>query len=258
MSTSNNAAASSSSSSSSSTFTTATYRKTRFQGVPTSDKSSSFPISQNSIDVHHSSLLSRIDPFPLGSPISLAAQHNALSGTSQRRMCNRLAHCEDEKQAEKEKHADIRRRNVKASKRIQNRTDALSKYPGTSKRVRKPLHSLDAAFDIHCRCPSQTCPSHPGNTPANAIQVETQDPLPRATLAQRIRAPLLLIPPTFDDDGTVEMNLATIIAIKKWYEALEIQALIQLGLNPFNMEDDRELLEKKIDVEFPVPFPTDS
>src|SRR5882757_7968189 len=240
MSTSNNAAASASSSTSS-TFTEATWRRTRFQGVPTTDKPSSFPISQNSIDVHHSSLLDRIQPFPLKSPISLAAQHSGLSGTSKRRMRNRLAHYEAEKQAEKEKRADILRRNIKASKRI-----------------RKPLQSLDAAFDIHCRCPSQTCPSHPGNTPANAIQVKTQDPLPRATLAQRIRAPILLIPPTFNDDGTVETNLTAIIAIKKWYEALEIQALIQLGLNPFNMEDDRELLEKKIDVEFPVPFPTDS
>jgi len=40
------------------------------------------------------------------------------------------------------------------------------------------------------------------------------------------------------------------------YEHLEMQALIQLGLNPFNMEDDRELFEKKIDIEFPLPFPT--
>src|SRR5882757_3211351 len=157
-------------------------------------------------------------------------------------MRNRLAHIEAEKQAEKEKRADILRRNIKASKRI-----------------RKPLNSLNAAFNIHCRCLSQTCPSHPGDTPANAIQVETQDPLPRATLAQQIRAPILLIPPTFNDlDSTVETNLAAIIVIKKWYEALEMQAIIQLGLNPFNMEDDRELLEKKIDVEFPFPFPTDS
>src|SRR5882757_7624352 len=112
-------------------------------------------------------------------------------------MRNRLAHYEAEKQAEKEKRADILRRNIKASKRI-----------------RKPLNSLNAAFDIHCCCPSQMCPSHPGNTPANAIQVETQDPLPQATLAQRIRAPLLLIPPTFDDlNSMVETNLATIIAI---------------------------------------------
>src|SRR5882757_10579158 len=208
MSTSNNAAASSSSSSSS-TFTEATWQRTHFQGVPTSDKLSSFPISQNSIDVHNSSLLSRINPFPLNSPISLAAQHGGLSSTSRRQMRNRLAHYKAEKQAEKEKRADILRRNIKAAKRIQNRTDALSKYPRTSKRVKKPLHSLDAAFDIHCHCPSQSCPSHPGNTPANAIQVETEDPLPQATLAQRIRAPLLLIPPSFDDNkSTVKTTLA--------------------------------------------------
>src|SRR5882757_8529645 len=257
MSTSNNAAASSSSSSSSSTFTKATWRRTRFQGVPTSNKSSSFPISQNSIDVHHSSLLDQIQPFPLNSPISLAAQHGGLSGTSKRRMRNQLAHVEAEKQAEKEKRADILRRNIKASKRIQNRADPLTKPPGVSARVKKPLHSSDAAFDVHCRCPSM-CPSHPGDTPANAIQVETEDPLPRATLAQRIRAPLILLPPSFDDDNrSVETNLAAIVAIKKWYEHLEMQALIQLGLNPFNMEDDRELYEKKIDIEFPLPFPTD-
>src|SRR5882757_6717792 len=145
MSTSNNAAASSSSSSSS-TFTEATWRRTRFQGVPTSDKSSSFPISQNSIDVHNSSLLSHIDPFPLNSPISLAAQHGGLSGTSRRRMRNRLAHYKAKKQAEKEKCTDILRRNIKASKRIQNRADPLTRPPGMSRRVKKPLHSSDAAF----------------------------------------------------------------------------------------------------------------
>src|SRR5882757_545421 len=107
-------------------------------------------------------------------------------------MRNRLAHYEAEKQAEKEKCADILRRNIKASKRIQNHADPLTKPPGTSKRVQKPLHSSDAAFDTHCCCPSQTCSSHPGDNPANAIQVETEDPLPRATLAQQIRAPLLL------------------------------------------------------------------
>src|SRR6267154_1367209 len=157
MSTSNNAAASSSSSSSS-TFTEATWRRTRFQGVPTTDKSSSFPISQNSIDVHHSSLLDRIQPLPLNSPISLAAQHGGLSGTSKRRMRNRLAHYEAEKQAEKDRLADIRKRNIKASKRVQHRADPLTRPPGISARVKKPLHSSDAAFDVHCRCPS-TCSS---------------------------------------------------------------------------------------------------
>src|SRR5882757_8506069 len=195
MSTSNNAAASSSSSSSS-TFTKATWRRTRFQGVPTTDKSSSFPISQNSIDVHHSSLLDRIQPFPLSSPLSLAAQHGGLSGTSKRRMRNRLAHYEAEKQAEKDRLTDIRRRNLRAATRVE--IDPLSRPPGMIKRVRKPLHSSDAAFDVRCRCPS-TCSSHPGDNPANAIQVETEDPLPRATLAQRIRAPPILLPPSFDD-----------------------------------------------------------
>jgi len=172
-------------------------------------------------------------------------------------MRNRLAHYEAEKQAEKDRRADILRRNIKASKRVQNRADPLTRPPGMSGRVKKPLHSSDAAFDVHCRCPF-TCPSHPGDNPANAIQVETEDPLPRATLAQRIRAPPILLPPSFDDiDGSVETNLATIVAIRKWYEHLEMQALIQLGLNPFNMEDDRELFEKKIDIEFPLPFPTD-
>jgi len=170
-------------------------------------------------------------------------------------MRNRLAHYEAEKQAEKDRLTDIRRRNLRASTRVE--IDPLSRPPGMTKRIRKPLHSLDAAFDVRCRCPS-TCSSHPGDNPANAIQVETEDPLPRATLAQRIRAPPILLPPTFhDDDSSVETNLAAIVAIRKWYEHLEMQALIQLGLNPFNMEDDRELFEKKIDVEFPLPFPTD-
>src|SRR5882757_8625051 len=161
MSTSNNAAASASSSTSS-TFTEATWRRTRFQGVPTTDKSSSFPISQNSIDVHHSSLLDRIQPFPLNSPISLAAQHSGLSGTSRRRMRNRLAHYEAKKQAEKDQRADILRRNIKASQRVQHCADPLTRPQGTSGRVKKPLHSTDTAFDVHCRCPF-TCSSHPGD-----------------------------------------------------------------------------------------------
>src|SRR5882757_2064426 len=72
MSSSNNAAASSSS-----TLSYATYKKTRFVDVPISDKLSSFPISQNTLDVYHSSLLSRITPSVkeqfLGSPIHLAS-----------------------------------------------------------------------------------------------------------------------------------------------------------------------------------------
>jgi len=74
-----------------------------------------------------------------------------------------------------------------------------------------------------------------------------------------MRSPLHLITPVFDDvNHTVETNLAAIVAIRRWYNALEVQAMMQLNLNPWNKEDERELLEQRINVEIPFTFPTDS
>ena len=78
-------------------------------------------------------------------------------------------------------------------------------------------------------------------------------------MAQRIRAAPVLIPPTLDNvDNTVETNLAAIIEIRRWYEALEFQAMLQLGLNLFNMMDDREKLEERIFVQIYGDMPKDA
>ena len=93
---------------------------------------------------------------------------------------------------------------------------------------------------------------------ADHVELDDIPEPPRATLAQRVRAPSNLLPPVYDfDDNTVSTNLAAILHIRRWYEALELQALIQLGLNPFNAEEDKEKLLRRIDVEMLAP-PMDS
>src|SRR5882757_3937607 len=250
MSASNNNAAASGSSSPSSTLSYATYKKTRFVDVPISDKSASFPTSQNSLDVYRSSLLSRITPSVqeqfLGSPIrltspSVGTQHESTTRKLRRKAQRAKARKEMIRHIAYDRNIDEHKKRAKAQK------------------IKKPLHSEDAAFDVHCRCPSESCPSHPGDTPNNAIHVDVTDQYPRATLAQRMRSPLHLVAPIFDDaNHTVETNLAAIVAIRRWYDALEVQAMMQLNLNPWNKEDERELLEQRINVEIPFTFPTDS
>src|SRR5882757_4071360 len=150
MSASNNAVAASGSSSPSSTLSYATYKKTRFVDVPISDKSASFPASQNTLDVYRSSLLSRITPAVqeqfLGSPIHLQSppaetQHESTTRRLRKKALRTKARKEMIRHIAYDRDIDEHKRAKKTQK------------------AKKPLHSEDAAFDVHCRCPSESCPS---------------------------------------------------------------------------------------------------
>jgi hypothetical protein len=72
-----------------------------------------------------------------------------------------------------------------------------------------------------------------------------------------MRAPpmIRLVPPMVDqEDNTVHTTLASIIVIRQWYEALEVQALLQLGLHP-NYYGSIEEQGRELDVEVPDPAP---
>lgn len=123
------------------------------------------------------------------------------------------------------------------------------------KTVKKPLLSSDAAFDVHCRCPHAPCDSHPGDGPQNAIHVDVVDPLPRMTLAQRLRGPPNIIQPVImEPQGTVYTNLYSIDQILHWYRVLRVHALEQLQLTPLD-DPTHEQLNRGIDIEFPETFP---
>ena len=123
------------------------------------------------------------------------------------------------------------------------------------KTVKKPLLSSDAAFDTRCRCPHAPCDSHPGDGPQNAIHVDVEDPLPRATLAQRLRAPPNLLQPTINPfNGTVYTNLHSIDQILHWYRVLRVHALEQLQATPLDNLTE-EQMNRPMDIDYPEVFP---
>src|ERR1700734_2144756 len=106
--------------------------------------------------------------------------------------------------------------------------------------VKKPLPSSDA-FDHRCRCTALLpCPSHPGNCPQNAIDIEQLEDTPRANLAKRIRPlPPRGLGPTISPDGVYcTTNIHSIDLILEWYKALREKALHQQGLEYYDEPTD--------------------
>jgi len=73
-------------------------------------------------------------------------------------------------------------------------------------------------------------------------------PLPKA----RVQPVVPLRPVFLEETNEVVTNLEAIQIIRKWYEDLETQALLQLGLSPFDvlMDEDRRK-ELKVEVKEP-------
>jgi hypothetical protein len=126
------------------------------------------------------------------------------------------------------------------------------------KTVKKPLPSTEA-FDYRCCCSALLpCPSHPGNCPQNAIDIEKIEQTPRATLAQRVHPlPPRTIGPVISDDGVYcTTNINTIDVIIEWYKALREKALHQQGLEYYD-EPSYQQLDAEMDILCPYSFPTE-
>src|SRR5882762_7377211 len=107
--------------------------------------------------------------------------------------------------------------------------------------IKKPRVQQDFDFDPICHCP-EACQSHPRDTPQNPIHIDLEDDQPRATSAQKARVqPVVPLRPVFlEETNEVVTNLEAIQIIRKWYEDLETQALLQLGLSPFDVLTDED------------------
>ena len=73
-------------------------------------------------------------------------------------------------------------------------------------------------------------------------------------MAQQARVqPVVPIRPVFNEEtNEVVTNLEAIQIIRKWYEDLETQALLQLGLSPFDvLMDEDKRREIKVEVKEP-------
>src|SRR6267143_215413 len=116
--------------------------------------------------------------------------------------------------------------------------------------IKKPRVQQDLDFDPICHCP-KACQSHPGDTPQNPIHIDLEDNQPRATSAQKARVqPVVPLRPVFlEETNEVVTNLEAIQIIRKWYEDLETQALLQLDLSPFDVlttEDRTKEIKVKV------------